>query len=601
MSRDRPAKGVSTQPQITSINTLSQPIAASKVSNVEEDEYADEEFEAYEEDFEVESPMVSPKKSNSISVNDKNKYTIQQSEVKPLTNVKDMKYNVLDKPNLTKSEVKQASENNIEDQSKYTNQSNDSKKYGSSMMFSSSNNLSLDPRYRRLQRLVSSEVLDLQEEKFVHMNIHPTTVFEVYTRQLRTINPKIRQSGCPNDLEVRDVEISTEIVNTSEKGIQFSNGDDTTFLNLIDAVKRSKSSAVTISNCDSITGNLSESVQDILFQHKISEGVSRRDNELSEGSKLLDFLQKSSNVIETLMKENIEFNSNDSTSKPAGGASQSNIQEFFDFDQKWKYIGQSQSKSQLQYILKFAHCIFFNLTFFQKILICNHFFIDSGSNELLRLRSITAVKFSDLQPNLMVTTHPPLNLLNEHGGEDLRPEKALYAVWDVTSPSKPIYLLESHGIPASITFSRTLWYLLVAGTSEGCLYMWDLREQATLHKDRDAIDLKIERGIRKPCYSTHYMLSQILDTNNGNSIIDKVNKRKQKLSSSGYEEDGRDFNSTHLHPIIHVDSFGDVNISRSGESNSIDMSAAVISQFISLDISGSFLYKLNIVYSIAYL
>lgn len=54
-------------------------------------------------------------------------------------------------------------------------------------------------------------------------------------------------------------------------------------------------------------------------------------------------------------------------------------------------------------------------------------------------------------------------------------------------------------------FSSCQSHFVLGGCADGSLLLWDLREASTNHQDRDAIDLKIQRGIRKPSYSTYYL------------------------------------------------------------------------------------------------
>lgn len=77
-----------------------------------------------------------------------------------------------------------------------------------------------------------------------------------------------------------------------------------------------------------------------------------------------------------------------------------------------------------------------------------------------------------------------------------------------------LVVLEGSGQPTCCTFSGTQTYIIVSGTTEGTIHMWDLRESNTLHTNRlitlvsffnrirDTIDLRIAKGLRKPCYST---------------------------------------------------------------------------------------------------
>jgi hypothetical protein len=95
-------------------------------------------------------------------------------------------------------------------------------------------------------------------------------------------------------------------------------------------------------------------------------------------------------------------------------------------------------------------------------------------------------------------------------------------------PASPLWVLQSVGIPTCCVFSNSETYLLIGGTAEGNICMWDLREKNSIHKSkyiiltfallhsyyiwifndllkycRDSLDMGIERGIRKPCFVSH--------------------------------------------------------------------------------------------------
>lgn len=62
--------------------------------------------------------------------------------------------------------------------------------------------------------------------------------------------------------------------------------------------------------------------------------------------------------------------------------------------------------------------------------------------------------------------------------------QGLYSVWDINKPECPTYILEGTGNPTVGCFSFTQPFIIVGGTSEGNIHLWDLRESSTLHKDR---------------------------------------------------------------------------------------------------------------------
>ena len=178
----------------------------------------------------------------------------------------------------------------------------------------------------------------------------------------------------------------------------------------------------------------------------------------------------------------------------------------------------------------------------------------SGYLEYVRSRPISFIQFSSLQPNLLITGHPPPN--DEKEDEDLKPNSALYCIWDVTFPDSPIRLLSSPGFPSAASFSAGQSFLVLAGTLEGSLHLWDLRESNSLHIDRDAADLKVFTGVRKACFTTYDHVSS--SSNNSSSIN----------SGAGGQ---------HAAAIVCVDSID----TGGGESR-----MAVSSQFITLDDAG---------------
>ena len=103
----------------------------------------------------------------------------------------------------------------------------------------------------------------------------------------------------------------------------------------------------------------------------------------------------------------------------------------------------------------------------------------------------------------------------------------------------------------------------MGGTVEGTLHLWDLRESSAIHKDRDSTDLGIERGIRKPCYST---------------IPLTPDQGSSSGSSGGGGLDAMLNLDQHAAAITRVESIGDTG---SGQSQS-----ASASQFASLDQRG---------------
>lgn len=350
-----------------------------------DDDYDNDDFEAYEDDFDDHS-QPQPKSINdnvkpgvkgeamkpTNSMNDiirsmQNENMAALSKRQEIDNIDDSKESKSDsKPkeskSLTNRFIKKMNSSNILDdeddvivshsnQGRPTTASKRIKKYGGSLGLSSAGTLTLDPRYRRLSKLQEIGVLDLQEEKFSHANILPSTLYDLYNRQLRSQQPLIKQVGAPNDLETRDIEIGTEEIAMVDKELQFSYGDDTTFFDVIQAIKESKSSQ-----------DKKSRVQDVLLQSKGQSVVSSAfGNESTDeifngaGSKLADFLQKSSALIESLLDESDDFLSHIVSDRSKGNTNKGNLFEggVFQDDVKWRFLGETIGYLCLFYRL---HC-----------------------------------------------------------------------------------------------------------------------------------------------------------------------------------------------------------------------------------------------------
>lgn len=54
----------------------------------------------------------------------------------------------------------------------------------------------------------------------------------------------------------------------------------------------------------------------------------------------------------------------------------------------------------------------------------------------------------------------------------------------MTQPGSPSVVLEASGMPTCCCFSSSQTFLVVAGTAEGSIHMWDLRENNAIHINR---------------------------------------------------------------------------------------------------------------------
>lgn len=244
--------------------------------------------------------------------------------------------------------------------------------------------------------------------------------------------------------------------------MQFSYGDDTALLNIIRVIQSRKDG-----------GRRDFSGGPSILQEAgvaISSGSSMTDD--TAGISLVRFVQQSSQLCLALLEEK---NGTDrgrrhraESDAATGGTA------LFSAGCRWEVLGQAAA---------------------------------NGANELVRTRKVSSVKFSALQPHVLMSSHPPPSSDEDPEGEDLRPLKGLYCVWDVTLPGQPSFVLEASGAPSCCCASAAQSYIFAAGTAEGSVHLWDLREDPSLHRDSDSIDLGIERGIRRPCYSAHLVLT----------------------------------------------------------------------------------------------
>lgn len=357
--------------------------------------------------------------------------------------------------------------------------------------------------------------MDLKVTKATLLNILPTSEYDLYLSSLRSAAPPMRQAGVPNDLDFRDVDTNTEEITYANKEVQCFYGDDTQFYNTLSSIGKKNSKKDKNSLVEGKDG------QEATQVNNSSNGNNRKSE--SEGSptaggKLSEFLQRSSLICETILTEQ-------NRNRAAGD--KQNSRETKLLSSPWEALG-SDAKN--------------------------------GANEFIRLRKTIVARFSQLQPSQLLCCHPyPLSEKAEM--DDLRPRKGLFSVWDAISPSGPSYLLEASGQPSACCFSATQATIIVGGTTDGCLHLWDLRESASVHKDKDSIEMGVSRGVRKPSYSTHLQLSFAVDI------------------STGEEED-----TVHTTGIVQIESLGGKNNVGSGGNN------ATVSQFVSLDEAGVLIF-----------
>eukprot|EP01032_Pedospumella_encystans_P013283 gene13283-15302_t len=485
-----------------------------------DDGYEDEEFEDYDEDFEDDEQEAPPKKPVYVEP----PAPARQAKVvnNPYNTPSNNHFSSRDEPSAPKPAATRSNHQQPREPEPAESKSARASKFDN-MTISLNSMRIADPRVIRAQKLLAANVMELGPAKSTILNILPVSKYDLYMRNLRLANAPVRQIGVPFHLEKRDIDTNTDNVEVAHKSVQFSYGDDTTFYRIMDNIRARR--------------NKSEEKQN-------DEGPSRSttnnstvevDSTSIGATRLASFLQHASRVCETLLDEQYNNNNNGRSGDSGESKSSTNRRDdsrsqysLFDAGKDWVTLGKDGT---------------------------------NGGNETVRTRRISCVKFSPLQPHLLVSAH--VFPTDESAEMDLKPYKGLYCVWDVGNPGGPQYVLEGSGQPTVCCFSATQSHFVVGGTLEGSLHLWDLREASSIHNDRDAIDLRITKGIRKPTYST----SLPFHSSNSSGLS------AQDTFGMGGEEEFQ-----HSAPVVQVESVSAYQ--GSGHQS------AVVSQFVSLDEAG---------------
>ncbi len=112
-------------------------------------------------------------------------------------------------------------------------------------------------------------------------------------------------------------------------------------------------------------------------------------------------------------------------------------------------------------------------------------------------RSITCVSFADTHTHLLLVAYSP-----SRGNSWHLKERSLLCIWDLNNPSKVSKVLICDGIASVCTFSSGLSSIVLCGTTEGTINLWDLREPVSLHFDEESARYGVSSGLRTPTYTT---------------------------------------------------------------------------------------------------
>jgi hypothetical protein len=245
---------------------------------------------------------------------------------------------------------------------------------------------SMNPRALRIARLHASGVLDMQEIKFTQINLAPCEKMDVYHRLLTSPSQTISQVGVPVEDDNREVEVNTDPIEMIDQQMQFCYDDDTLFLSIQSTImkrKMNRNEGSTDNGKDRLT-LLEEATLSTTSRKSISTDntLTSSNHALISNDRLAGVLQRSSRVCEILIEEkNLRESGQESRDKLGDSLS------FFDPSSTWEDFGTDEA---------------------------------NFANELVRHRIPTSIRFSKLQPHLLVasyayTSHP----------DDLLPDKVL--------------------------------------------------------------------------------------------------------------------------------------------------------------------------------
>jgi hypothetical protein len=266
-----------------------------------------------------------------------------------------------------------------------------------------------DPRGVRIKKILDSNVLELQLEKQTLFNVVPSTKYDMYMESLRQPNALVKQMGVPVDSEKRDMEVNTDAIDTKDQSVQFCYGDDTGFYKIIDAIKRTKSRGgyqqQQQQQQHKDDGGMTDLAQEVTAHGLAAERVAHNGSSSSnnnniagagsaEATRLTTFLQRASNLCENLLSEQREqwqevgpggrgrerggagaadSKYGDDSSRGGGGGGVGVGQSVLDAGGSWVALGSDGTQ---------------------------------GANEPVRSRKVVSLRYSALQPSLLVAAYP---------------------------------------------------------------------------------------------------------------------------------------------------------------------------------------------------
>jgi len=126
------------------------------------------------------------------------------------------------------------------------------------------------------------------------------------------------------------------------------------------------------------------------------------------------------------------------------------------------------------------------------------------SNALLEGRALVDVCFSQAAQHELLVAYGAATPIAKGVADELGAiaQGGLLCVYDIHNMDAPKFALVCPGRPTCCALSPHRSHVAVAGTSEGSLVMWDLRESNKMHRTDASVDLDVYTGLRRATYST---------------------------------------------------------------------------------------------------
>eukprot|EP01137_Pigoraptor_chileana_P018006 Opistho-2@76862 len=122
----------------------------------------------------------------------------------------------------------------------------------------------------------------------------------------------------------------------------------------------------------------------------------------------------------------------------------------------------------------------------------------SSSISFLAGRPVIDAQFSPTQPQLLLTSFGAYP--NPLRTSDVNRDLGFVTLWNLNEPSRPQKILVCESVPTRVCFSPVKASMAFAGTVDGSVVAWDLREPSTMHKTHTIGG--VDYVFRSPTYST---------------------------------------------------------------------------------------------------